>query len=47
MSGPRPSAVVADGIDIARHVDSTECVELMREFIAAHPEVWNEDIGEE
>ena len=27
-------------------VDSTECVELMNEFIAAHPEVWNEDIGE-
>lgn len=23
-----------------------ECVELMRGFIAAHPEVWNEDIGE-
>lgn len=23
-----------------------ECVGLMRGFIAAHPEVWNEDIGE-
>jgi len=22
-----------------------ECIALMREFIAAHPELWNEDIG--
>lgn len=28
-------------------VDSAECVELMTEFIAAEPELWNEDIGEE
>jgi creatinine deaminase len=28
-------------------VDSEECVELMAEFIAAEPELWNEDIGEE
>ena len=28
-------------------VDSRECYELMREFIAARPELWNEDIGEE
>ena len=27
-------------------VDDAECVQLMREFIAAHPELWNEDIGE-
>ncbi len=27
-------------------VDSTECVTLMQQFIAAHPELWNEDIGE-
>lgn len=27
-------------------VDNAECVNLMREFIAAHPELWNEDIGE-
>jgi creatinine deaminase len=27
-------------------VDNTECIELMRAFIAAHPELWNEDIGE-
>jgi cytosine/creatinine deaminase len=28
-------------------LDDPECIELMRAFIAAHPEVWNEDIGEE
>lgn len=27
-------------------VDDDECVRLMRDFIAAHPELWNEDIGE-
>ncbi|MCC2670541.1 MAG: Cytosine deaminase [Armatimonadetes bacterium] len=26
---------------------SEECVRLLAEYIAAHPEVWNEDIGEE
>ena len=26
-------------------VDDEECVRLMREFIAARPELWNEDIG--
>ena len=30
-------------IDLA----SAECVELLARYIAAHPEVWNEDIGEE
>ena len=24
-----------------------ECIRMMRDFIAAHPELWNEDIGEE
>lgn len=28
-------------------VDSPACRSLMDEFIAAHPDVWNEDIGEE
>ncbi len=32
-----------DVIDLA----SQECVELLSGYIAAHPEVWNEDIGEE
>ena len=27
--------------------DDEECVGLMRDFIAASPELWNEDIGEE
>jgi cytosine deaminase len=26
-------------------VDDPDCVRLMREFIAARPELWNEDIG--
>jgi cytosine deaminase len=26
--------------------DDPECVRLMEQFIAAHPTVWNEDIGE-
>jgi creatinine deaminase len=33
------------GVEVV-DIDSDECVELMREFIAAHPEIWNEDIGE-
>ena len=28
-------------------VDDLDCVALMAEFIAAHPQLWNEDIGEE
>src|SRR2546423_13371740 len=28
-------------------VDDAECIRLMEEFIAARPELWNEDIGEE
>jgi len=28
-------------------LDNEECVTLMREFIAARPELWNEDIGQE
>jgi cytosine/creatinine deaminase len=27
-------------------LDSAECVQMMEEFIAANPELWNEDIGE-
>lgn len=26
-------------------LNSDECIRLMEEFIAAHPELWNEDIG--
>jgi cytosine/creatinine deaminase len=28
-------------------VDDPQCIDLMRQFIAARPELWNEDIGEE
>ena len=35
----------ARGVEVV-NLDSPECVELMREFIAAHPEIWYEDIGE-
>jgi cytosine/creatinine deaminase len=28
-------------------VDSIECVDLMERFIDEHPEIWNEDIGED
>jgi cytosine/creatinine deaminase len=34
------------GIEVV-DLDSPECVQLLRSFIAAHPHVWNEDIGEE
>jgi cytosine/creatinine deaminase len=34
------------GVEVV-NLDSTECVELMREFIAEQPQIWNEDIGEE
>ena len=26
-------------------VQNHECIDLMRQFIAAHPQLWNEDIG--
>ena len=26
-------------------MDDPECIELMRSFIAAHPDLWDEDIG--
>lgn len=27
-------------------LNAPECITMMREFIASHPELWNEDIGE-
>ena len=33
------------GVDLTI-VDDQRCVALMETFIAAHPELWNEDIGE-
>ena len=34
------------GIELT-DLDSTECRELLETYIAAHPEIWNEDIGRE
>ncbi len=33
------------GVEVI-NLDSQECVDLMSEFIAAHPDLWFEDIGE-
>lgn len=33
------------GVDL-EIVDSAECRELMQRFMTAHPELWNEDIGQ-
>jgi creatinine deaminase len=34
------------GVEI-KVVDSRECIDLMERFIDEHPEIWNEDIGED
>jgi len=36
--------LTANGVEVV-NLDSAECAELMRGFIDAHPDVWNEDIG--
>jgi cytosine deaminase len=36
----------ANGVEVV-DLDSQECTELLAGYIAAHPEIWNEDIGEE
>ena len=33
------------GVEVV-NLDADACVELMREFIAKRPDIWNEDIGE-
>ena len=33
-----------NGVEVV-DLDSAECKQLLQGFIAAHPEVWNEDIG--
>ena len=35
----------SNGVEVV-NVDSPRCVEMMREFIAANPSLWLEDIGE-
>lgn len=34
------------GVEVV-NLDSAECYELLGDFIREHPEIWNEDIGEE
>jgi cytosine/creatinine deaminase len=34
------------GVEVV-NLDSAECKALMDEFIAAHPDIWNKDIGED
>jgi cytosine deaminase len=36
----------ANGVEVI-DLDDRDCRELLEKFIAAHPEVWHEDIGEE
>lgn len=38
--------LAARGVEVVV-ADDERCVELMRGFIAAHPQLWQEDIGEE
>jgi creatinine deaminase len=35
-----------NGVEVI-DLDSRECRELLESYIAEHPEIWNEDIGEE
>ena len=35
-----------NGVEVI-DLDSNECRELLEGYIAEHPEIWNEDIGEE
>ena len=35
----------ARGVELV-HAHDAECVALMRDFISAEPDLWNEDIGE-
>ena len=50
----RESVNFAGGVDWLREsgvevidLDSRECVDMLAKYITAHPEIWNEDIGEE
>jgi cytosine/creatinine deaminase len=38
--------VAENGVEVLV-LDDPECVQMMQEFIAAHPQLWNEDIGED
>jgi len=36
----------ARGVDVV-NLESDECYDLLQAFIVEHPQIWNEDIGEE
>ena len=36
--------VRSQGVNV-QIIQNNECIQIMQEFIAAHPELWNEDIG--
>jgi cytosine deaminase len=38
--------LLENGVEVI-DLNSQECVEMLGDFIEAHPELWNEDIGEE
>lgn len=44
FQGPE-AYVKSRGVDVTV-VDNTECKQLMQDFIASNPTLWNEDIGE-
>ncbi|EGT3627844.1 nucleoside deaminase [Morganella morganii] len=44
FQGPE-AYVKSRGVDVTV-VDNAECKQLMHDFIASHPTLWNEDIGE-
>ena len=46
FQGPEDYLRSQRGIEI-EIVDSSECYQLMQDFIREHSEIWNEDIGEE
>ena len=35
-----------NGVEVI-DLNSAECIEMLRDYIASNPEVWNEDIGED
>ncbi len=42
--GLSPDFMKAHGIEVV-NLNDPDCIEMMNEFIAAHPALWNEDIG--
>ncbi|MEC8971067.1 MAG: nucleoside deaminase, partial [Actinomycetota bacterium] len=41
-----PEDLLTDHGVVVEVLDDTVCVELMATFVAEHPDLWNEDIGE-